>query len=282
MRRRIPGLVVVGGLRLLTAVGQEAPPKAATFEVASVKINKSGPAGTRIDFQAKRVNLVNVPLRAIIQLAYGIQQPTRVVVPNWVNEERYDIVATSENVISLEQRRTMLQALLAERFRLMTHNESREQSAFAMVLARSDGRLGPNLRKSTAVCANRAGGLGGGPAADAPNPQPTVVCGVRPAGPGKIVLVGVEVNLLASALSVPMGRTVFDKTGLTGLYDVEITFTPEVPQGPGAPAADAPPGGEFNSTLLGAIQDQLGLKLNSEKEKIDILVVDRIERPSEN
>jgi uncharacterized protein (TIGR03435 family) len=108
------------------------------------------------------------------------------------------------------------------------------------------------------------------------------VCGIRPAGPGKIVLIGVPINLVASALSAPMGRTVFDKTGLTGLYDVEVTFTPELPQAPGAPPADAPARDEFNSTLLGAIQDQLGLKLNSEKEKIDILIIDRIERPSEN
>jgi bla regulator protein blaR1 len=274
-------LVILSGLPR-PATGQEAEPKPATFEVASVKANKSGPAGTKIEFQPKRVNLMNVPLRAIIQLAYGIQQPTRVVVPNWVNEERFDIMATSGEVLSLEQRRSMMQALLAERFQLMAHNETREQQAFALVLARNDGRLGPSLRHSTAVCSNRQPGRGPEPAGDAADAPQTVVCGVRPAGLGKIVLVGVPINLLASALSSPMGRTVFDKTGLTGLYDVELTFTPELPQSPDGPPAEVPFRGEYTSMLLGAIQDQLGLKLNSEKEKIDLLVVDRIERPSEN
>jgi uncharacterized protein (TIGR03435 family) len=247
-----------------------------------VKANKSGPAGTRIEFQPKRVNLVNVPLRAIIQLAYGIQQPTRVAAPDWASAERFDITATSDDVLSLERRRSMMQGLLADRFKLVAHIESKEQPAFALVLARNDGRLGPSLRHSTAVCSNRQAGRGGEPAADSTNAPQTVVCGVRPAGAGKIVLVGVEINLLASALSVPMGRTVFDKTGLAGLYDVELLFTPELPQALDVPPADALARGEFTSTLLGAIQDQLGLKLNSEKEKIDILIVDRIERPSEN
>src|SRR5215469_6889512 len=152
-------------------------------------------------------------------------------------------------VLSLERRRSMMQGLLADRFKLVAHIESKEQPAFALVLVRNDGRLGPSLRHSTAVCSNRQAGRGGEPAADSTNASQTVVCGVRPAGPGKIVLVGAEINQLASALSVPMGRTVFDKTGLTGLYDVELLFTPELPQAPDVPAADAPARGEFTSTV---------------------------------
>jgi uncharacterized protein (TIGR03435 family) len=269
----------LSALLLSPGTAQETAPKAATFEVASVKVNKSGPAGTRIDFQAKRVNLVNVPLRAIIQLAYGISQPTRLVVPNWVQEERFDIIATSEEQLSQELRGTMLRALLADRFKLVAHTETREQSVFALVLARSDRRLGPSLRPSTAICSNRPGVAPAAPAADSANSPQTVVCGVRPGGPGRVMLVGVPMNLLASALSLPVGRTVFDKTGLTGLYDVELTFDP---QPPGALPADAPNREEFNSTLLSALQDQLGLKLNSEKEKIDVLIVDHIDHPAEN
>src|SRR5260221_7750197 len=91
--------VLLGALLLPAGAAQVTTSKGPTFEVASVKVNKSGPAGTKIDFQPKRVNLVNVPLRAIIQLAYGIQQPTRLVVPNWVATERFDIIATSDEVI---------------------------------------------------------------------------------------------------------------------------------------------------------------------------------------
>jgi uncharacterized protein (TIGR03435 family) len=279
MRTVLSSLVVLSVLLLSPAAAQE---KAPAFEVASVKANNSGPAGTRINFQGNRMNLVNVPLRAIIQLAYGISQPTRVVVPNWVNSERFDIVATSDEALSLEKRRVLMQALLAERFQMSAHFESREQSAFGLVLARNDGRLGPSLRHSTAVCSNRPLVGAPEPAADSPDDQRRVVCGVRPGTPGKIVLVGIPINLLASALSVPMGRTVFDKTGLTGLYDVELSFAPELPQVPGAQPADTAAADESRPSILSAIQDQLGLKLNSEKEKIDVLVVDRIEHPTEN
>jgi uncharacterized protein (TIGR03435 family) len=276
MRRRI----LSSALLLSAASAQVTTPNGPAFEVASVKVNKSGPAGTRIDFQPKRVNLVNVPLRAIIQLAYGIQEPTRLVVPNWVATERFDIIATSEEAISLEQRRVMMQALLAERFKMAAHTEARELPAFGLALARSDRRLGPSLRPFTGVCANGPGGRPAEPAEPAATAPQAVQCGVRPGGPGRVVLVGVNLSLLASALSLPMGRTVFDRTGLTGLYDVELVFTPDgPPQAPGAePGAPTLDG----SSLLTALQQQLGLKLNSEKETIEVLVVDKIDRPTEN
>jgi len=282
MRPHFLSLVILSVLLMSPISAQETAPKHSAFDVASVKANNSGPAGTKINFQGNRMNLVNVPLRAIIQLAYGISQPTRLVVPNWVSVERFDIVATADESLSLERRRVLMQALLADRFQMVAHTETREQSAFGLVLARSDGRLGPSLLHSTAVCSNRPLGGDAEPPTDSPTDQPRVVCGVRPGTPGKVVLVGVPINLVASALSVPMGRTVFDKTGLTGLYDVELSFAPEVQQTPGAPPADAATVDESRPSILSAIQDQLGLKLNSEKEKIDVLVVDRIEHPTEN
>jgi uncharacterized protein (TIGR03435 family) len=272
--RVLSTLVPSSVLLLSTAAAQVTAPKAPAFEVASVKINKSGPAGTKIDFQPKRMSLVNVPLRAIIQLAYGIQQATRLVVPDWVASERYDIVATSEEVMSLEQRRLMMQALLADRFKLVGHTEAKEQSAFGLALARSDGRLGPSLRPFTGVCANAPGARAADSTEPPENAPQAVRCGVRPGIPGKLMLIGIRLSLLASALSLPLGRTVFDRTGLTGLYDVELSFAPE---GPDTETPD-----RTGSSLVSALREQLGLKLNSEKETVEVLIVDRIDRPTEN
>lgn len=122
----------------------------AALEVASVRANKSGPRGTNIRVLPNGVNLVNVPLRAIIQLAYGIQQPSRLAgVPNWASDERFDITAKSDAIESRDQLRAMLQTLLADRFRLTAHMEVRERPIYELTRARprSPDRLTPRKQR---------------------------------------------------------------------------------------------------------------------------------------
>jgi uncharacterized protein (TIGR03435 family) len=137
------GLVFALSAAALTA---QTPP---AFEVASVKPNKSGTTQANIGMLPNGVNFVNLPLRAIIQFAYGINQPSKLAgVPDWATAERFDINARAAGPVTLEERRLMLQGLLADRFKLVARWENREVSVLALIVARSDGRLGRNLVES--------------------------------------------------------------------------------------------------------------------------------------
>jgi uncharacterized protein (TIGR03435 family) len=238
----------------------------ATFEVASVRPSKPGETQVTVNWTGG-VTMINVPLRAIVQFAYGINTPSRIAGhPDWTNVERFDIQAKApEGLTGVEQMRPMLQALLVDRFKMVARSEKRELQSYVLVKARANGPLGPNLKPSKAICAGRGG---------TPNPD-AVPCGVRPGGSGRILLVGIPVTQLAPLISLVVQRPVVDRTGIEGLYDVELTFTPEAPIGsdlanPGAPS------------LFTALQEQLGLKLDAERELVDVLVIEKIERPTEN
>lgn len=271
------GLVVVAA-DIAVGAAQEQPPAAPakTFEVASVRANPSGTTQTNINFTPAGVTFTNVQLRAIIQFAYGINQPSRLAgVPEWANNERFDIVARGA-VTSLEDRRVMLQALLADRFKLAAHHEQRSIPIYTLVLARTDGRLGPSLVPSAVDCA--AGGRGRGDSAavsDATAPR----CGVGPGGPGEIHLTGFRINAFASILSIMQGRPVVDGTGLAGPYDIQLTYAPDTPVGRGA---DAPAGVDGRASIFTALQEQLGLKLQAGNRQEDVLVIDRVSHPDEN
>lgn len=238
----------------------------AKFEVASVRPSKPGETQVTVNWTGG-VTMINVPLRAIVQLAYGINTPSRIAGhPDWTNVERFDIQAKApEGPTGVEQMRPLLQTLLADRFKMVARSEKRELQSFILVKARPNAPLGPNLKPSKAICAGRGG---------APNPD-AVPCGPRPGGPGRILLVGIPMAQLAPLISVIVQRPVVDRTGIEGLYDIELTFTPEAPIGsdlanPGAPS------------LFTALQEQLGLKLDAQREMVDMLVIERIERPTEN
>jgi uncharacterized protein (TIGR03435 family) len=238
---------------------------AQTFEVASVRQNTSGATQTNISFTKGGVTITNLQLRAIIQFAYGISQPSRLAgIPDWANAERFDIVARGA-IANIEERRAMLQALLADRFKLRAHTEQRNVPIFTLVLARGDGRLGPSLKPSTTDCAAEGRGGRG--------------CAPRSAGPGDIKLTGIPMSQLAAVLSLTQGRTVIDRTGLTGAYDVELVFAPE---GLLAGRGDAPQVPEGRASLVTAIQEQLGLKLEPGNQPQDVLVVDSVSHPTEN
>lgn len=244
-------------------VHAQAPAK---FEVASVRPSKPGETQVTVNWTGG-VTMINVPLRAIVQFAYGINTPSRIAgYPDWTNVERFDIQAKApEGLKGVEQMRPMLQNLLADRFKMVARFEKRELQSYVLVKAKLNAPLGPNLKPSKAICAGRGG---------TPNPD-AVPCGVRPGGAGRILLVGIPVAQLAPLISLVVQRPVVDRTGIEGLYDVELTFTPEAPIGsdlanPGAPS------------IFTALQEQLGLKLDAERELVDVLVIEKIERPTEN
>jgi uncharacterized protein (TIGR03435 family) len=282
-RRRIPFAVAIGIVVATTGVGHAAaqdtpttPGASKAFDVVSVHTNRSGTTQTRFDRTPAGVTIVNLPLRAIIQFAYGVSQPSRLTgVPDWVGTERFDIVARGA-VAGIDDFRAMMQALLADRFKLATHTEQRSLPIFNLVLARTDRRLGPSLKPSSLDCPPPGRGRTGQPpaAVDATTQEG---CGVRPGGPGELNLAGLAMERFASMLSVMQQRPVIDGTGLTGTYDIHLLFAPDpMPERPVDPVTDGRP------SLLTALREQLGLKLEPGRQQQDVVVIDRVSRPDEN
>jgi uncharacterized protein (TIGR03435 family) len=181
----------------------------------------------------------------------------------------------------------MLQDLLEDRFKLRAHRETREMPIYALALARSDGKLGEGLRVSTVDCAamrgrGRGGRMGppGGRGDGPPPPGERPQCGMRVA-PNQVMAGGVSLTQLTQMLSQFTQRIVIDRTGLTGNFDIDLTFTPDrLPQGPpppGAPPINIDPNGP---SLFTALQEQLGLKLDSERAPVEVLVIEHVERPT--
>lgn len=263
---------------ILSARSTQARAQAPTFEVASIRPNKSGPAApTNAGMQPNGINFVNLPLRAIIQFAFGVNQPSKLAaIPDWAVTERFDISARAAGTVSADERRLMMQAMLADRFKLVTHREKREVSVFIITPVRSDGKPGPNLIESKG-CVQQAAVARGEAQADAKTP----ICGMKGGGNGRVIFVGIPMQTFTSAIGVLLGRTVIDKTGLTGTYDIDFTFTPEQ-QIVGRSDAPTPVADSSGPSIYTALREQLGLRLESQKDQEEILVIDHIERPSEN
>jgi uncharacterized protein (TIGR03435 family) len=187
----------------------------------------------------------------------------------------------------------MLRALLADRLKLKVHTESREMPIYALVLARSDGNLGPQLKKAAIDCGaiGAARGRGPAPAPGAPDargpanalPPDVMRCGMR-IGPGNVMAGGVVLPQFANTLAILVGRIVVDRSGLTGNFDIDLQFTPEqMPAfGPAGPPPGAPPVDPNGPSIFTAIQEQLGLKLEATKGPVDVLVIDHVEHPTED
>jgi uncharacterized protein (TIGR03435 family) len=248
------------------------------FDVAAIKVNNSGAVGEQVRFYppSGRVTMTNVSLKRLIQNAYQLQDQQIAGGPDWIATARFDVVANSDTAnLSAMDRWMMVRALLADRFKLKMHTEARQQSVFALVLARSDRKLGERLRAVTPDCRPPAAPPTGPIDLSAPN-----LCGVIMGGPGRMNLRGVTVDVLASQLSARVGRSVVDRTGLTGRFDLDVEFAPPPSPGDADPAAiDRAADGA--ASIYTAIQEQLGLKLDSQKGSFEVTVIDSAERPAE-
>ena len=255
------------------------------FEVASVKPNKSGVNRVLIGVQpGGRFTTTNTPLRFLIRYAYQVQDFQIVGGPDWIASENFDIMAKAEGDPpptppgTVGQLQLMMRSLLADRFKLVTHLEKRDLPIYALVLAREDGKLGPGLSQSTVDCeAMRAEARGRGgapPAPPAPGQRP--VCGMM-MGRGQIRGGGFPLSQLAASLSQTVQRVVVDKTGLTGNYDLDLTFNADMTQDAQGTTAAVDTG---QASIFTAVQEQLGLKLDSQRGPVDVVVIDRVEPPT--
>lgn len=255
------------------------------FEAASVKPNKSGEQGSSIRRQpGGRLTATNMPLRNLITFAYQLQPFQLVGDPGWIRTETFDIVAKMEGDPApvppgqgADPLMLAMRTLLAERFKLTVHRETREMDIYALVLARPDGTLGPKLTKTTTDCEALMKANRGGPPPTPPGTNAPFLCGMRGTF-GKLVANSMPMVTFANNLSQRMQRVVVDRTGLTGGWDFELTFAQEPPTGPLPPGAELPPTDPNAPSLVTAIQEQLGLRLQSTKGPVEVLVVDRIEQ----
>lgn len=284
---------VIGALvlALIGASGVSAQAPAANkprFEVASVK-----PSAPDAQGQSVRRSPVggqffasNIPLRDLIALAYQVPDlPWRLDgVPEWAASERFDIVAKAAGDVppvrpgSPDPILMMLRTLLEERFRMTSHAENREMPVYALVLAKP-GTLGRDLKKSEVDCdaiqLARVTAAAKGASAPPPiNADGRPVCGFRgvkgdgPGAPGGIQAGGIPMWQLANRLTGFVERTVVDRTGLEGYYDWQLLFSP--PRSPD----------QSGGSIFTALQEQMGLKLESTRAPVEVWVVDRVERPT--
>ena len=292
---------LVGGLSAIFVLGvQSALPLRAqapsvdhaneSFDVASVKRNTSGDWRKSIGpAPGGRFLATNQTLRELMPFAFGLPQMTaniRIVGgPKWIDSDRFDVVAKTNGTPSPQELSAMLRTMLNDRFKLAARTETRELPIYMLVMAKSDGAYGPRLRRSDVSevdCAARRAAVRRREPVPPPQPGKPPVCGGGRTVLGKITGVGWSVDQLVTSLAPFAGRVVLERTGLSGLFDFEIEWTPD--QLPRQPPDDPEPLriDPNGPSLFTALQEQLGLKLESTKGPVDVLVVDRVERPTED
>ena len=215
-----------------------------------------------------RITVVNAPLRLLVRLAYGLQDFQIVDAPGWLNSDRFDIVAKADGDPTQAQLTLMVRTLLADRFKLRTHNETRELPIYSW-WSKAIVTTGPQLRPAEPCVQSSEETPPQSPSSLGPGP-----CGFR-VGPGATSARGVTMDALAFTLSNQVGRVVLDRTGLSGQFDLNFEWAL-----PLAGAADSSQSFADGASIFTALQEQLGLKLESTRGPVEVLVIDSVEQPT--
>ena len=279
-----------------SGAAQAPPPKladaapSAVFEAASIKPqapSSDGSIRTMVRYPANgRLTAAGATVKTLICVAYGISDFQVLGGPNWIDEERYDVEATPGAALEEQlQKMTsdestlvkhqMLQTLLAERFKLTLHHDTKELPIYALVIAKGGSKLQETKP-------------------DDANPDPANAS-AHPTNKGRmrmsfqstaieLTATGMAMDGLARQLASQLHSTVQNQTGLKGIYDFTVHFTPDDagmdasgPGGSGASLSD-----NSGTSIFAAVEDQLGLKLESKKGPVDVVVVDHVDKPSDN
>jgi uncharacterized protein (TIGR03435 family) len=237
---------------------------APTFDVASIHINNTETDGHHHivnDPAESHFRTVNLALRDLIQFAYGLPDSQILGGPGWLDSIMFDIDAKSDSLVDAQlhalpaeqaqqKKRLMVQALLADRFQLKAHEEKRQLAVYALVVTKDGPKFKPSQINGTTINTGRT----------------------------RMHIAGSDdtLGILARELAQVLGRVVLNQTGLTGRYDLSLRWTPDDAAALNSPSPDAPP------DIFTAVQEQLGLKLESTKGPVPVLVIDSVEKPSPN
>jgi uncharacterized protein (TIGR03435 family) len=246
-----------------------APPKAmaadapAVFDVATIKPSDPDRPGKLFTFKGRQFMTINTTVRDLITFCYEVQARQIIGAPAWIESEKYDVTGQPQGDGQPNERqlKTMMQKLLADRLNFAIHRESRVLPVYALVV----GETGPKLTKNDS----------------SPNGLPSLFF----KGLGVLPALNASMSDLARVMqNVVLDRPVVDRTGLSGRFDFTLTWTPDDSQFAGLGVRVPPPSTDVNAPpgLFTAIQEQLGLKLDNTKAPVEVLVVDRVEKPSEN
>jgi uncharacterized protein (TIGR03435 family) len=285
--------LVLGFVIAPPILAQSPPPTAAvplSFEVASIKPNHSGDMRMGISFQPGRFVGNGLTAKFLIGFAYDVRDFQVTGGPSWISSDKFDIDAKepdgfTEGLQKLppdqrhEKLELMIQSLLTDRFGLKVSHGTKELPVYALVIAKNGLKFQESKPGDTYP--NGMKGRDGRPLGHG---------GMMSMGPGQLTGQGVPITFLVQQLSQQLGRKVLDQTGLTGIYDLTLKWTPDqrpaaMFQGPppGGPAPDStPPPDTSGPSVFTALQEQLGLKLEATKGPVEILIIDHIEQPSEN
>jgi uncharacterized protein (TIGR03435 family) len=255
----LAGSIAIGLVNIPVSQAQSSADtaKILRFEVASIKSGKPGSVRKSLLTDPNgRFATENATLRMLVTFAYSVHDFQVSGGPRWIDSDAFDIVAKPENKSSRVQLLQMVQVLLTERFKLRIHRETKEQPVLALVI----GKNGPKLKMANTDDGGPMRGLQG--------------------GRGELTGLGADMGSLARRLSGVIGRVVIDRTGLSGKYDFKLQWTPDTAQPMRGP--DEPVDSSLGSSILAAVQEQLGLKLEAQKGPVDMIVIDAVERPSAN
>jgi uncharacterized protein (TIGR03435 family) len=241
---------------LIGAVGQTTTTKLPEWDVVSVKAAQFPCSESMLSPTPDGVRVECLPVQVLVRYAFGIDEDSRILgTPSWLKEAYYSIDAkvsgedaAAYSKLTQEQRNLMLQALLADRLKLKTHHETRDLPVYALVVAKG----GSKLKES--------------------QPDEAASAIVRFRGKGELDATSSSLESLPMYLTRELDRPVINKTGLTGKYDFTLRFAPGQSASSDSDAA----------SIFTAIQEQLGLKLEPTKAPLDVLIIDHVEKPSEN
>ncbi len=242
-------------IALLASVAVAGPQDARpAYEAASVKPNSSGSGSSSSDGSTGQIVFTNVSLKRLIERAYNVK-PFQVTAPDWVENLHFDIAAKYPPDTKNEDRSLMLRTLLEDRFKLAVHHDSKEMQGFALVVAKSGFKLKPVEPAGGSSTSDNGGRV------------------------RTLTVKHASIPSIADLLARILGETVIDKTGIEGVYDFEFKWTADDMDG----STSSTNNGDPAPSLFTAVQETLGLRLQSQKGPVDIIVVDHVERvPAEN
>ncbi len=236
----------------------------AEFEVVSIKPSPPGARGGGFNLSPGRLNARNRSLKELLEFAYGAQDYQVTGGPAWIDSERYEVSATFAGETTKDERARMMQAALASRFALVVHRESKDVAGYALVVAKSGSKLHPVTPAQSSMMMGRS------------------------ATPGQRTLTATSAGMdsLATLLATLLGRPVEDKTGLTGVFDFALEWSPDDTQvslnNPAKEAPELSPDTPVGLSLFSALQKSLGLMLKTQKAPVEVVQIDRAGKPTEN